>query len=471
MKKICIADMTLSSSSGAPSTQLSFKEKIEIAKHLENSGVDVIELHSIENEKTDTLLVRTVSSFAKNSIISVPVGTTPESVDIAANAVSAASRPRLRVCVPVSTVQMEYVYHMKPAAVIKHISEFVAKCRQSCQDVEFRALDATRAEPEFLSEAIKAAIEAGATTVTVCDNEGSMMPDTFANFVSDFIKTIPEISGVSLGILCENKYNMAVSAVMLAIRAGASEVKVAACDNSLPSLEMISQIIKDCGDRCGICSGLKYTELLRHTKQINWIKRADKTSIGSYESRAAVSDTNSEVMLTIDDDMSTVIRAVQNLGYDLSDEDNAKVYESFKKIADTKKVSSRELDAIVASVSLQVPPTYRLIDFLIASSNVTAPVAHVTLEKDGKELNGVCSGNGPIDAAFLAIEQIVGHHYELDDFQVQAVTEGRGSIGSTVIRLVAGGKIYSGNGISTDIIEASIMAYMSALNKIAYEEA
>ena len=97
-------------------------------------------------------------------------------------------------------------------------------------------------------------------------------------------------------------------------------------------------------------------------------------------------------------------------------------------------------------------------------------MAHVTLEKDGRELQGICVGNGPIDSAFLAIEQIVGHHYELDDFQIQAVTEGRQSLGSALIRLRSGGKIYSGNGISTDIIGASISAYLSAVNKVAYEE-
>ena len=178
------------------------------------------------------------------------------------------------------------------------------------------------------------------------------------------------------------------------------------------------------------------------------------------------------ICLDANDEIREVLKVVSQLGYDLSDEDGARVYEEFRRVAEKKHfVGTKELDAIVASTAMQVPSTYRIESYVINSGNVITATANLTLDKQGTKLRGVSVGDGPIDAAFLAIEQIIGHHYELDDFQIQAVTEGREAMGSALVRLRSGGKLYSGNGISTDIIGASIRAYISALNKIVYEEA
>ena len=166
------------------------------------------------------------------------------------------------------------------------------------------------------------------------------------------------------------------------------------------------------------------------------------------------------------------MKAAAKLGYDLSEEDGAKVYEAFSRIAARKeRVGAKELDAIVASAAMQVPPTYRLENYVITSGNTISATAHIKLEKNGVMKEGISLGDGPIDAAFLAIEQIAGHHYELDDFQIQAVTEGREAMGEAVVKLRSGGKLFSGRGISTDIVGASVHAYINALNKIVYEEA
>ena len=134
------------------------------------------------------------------------------------------------------------------------------------------------------------------------------------------------------------------------------------------------------------------------------------------------------------------------------------------------KLEAKELEAIIASSALQAPPTYHLVSYVVNSGNLVAATSHIVLEKEGKKIQGVCIGDGPIDASFLAIEQILGRHYELDDFQIQSVTEGREAMGDALVKLRAGGKLYSGRGISTDVIGASINAYLNALNKIAYEE-
>ena len=178
------------------------------------------------------------------------------------------------------------------------------------------------------------------------------------------------------------------------------------------------------------------------------------------------------VTLDEKDEIGEVIKVVRQLGYDLSEEDNAKVYEAFRRVV-TKKhfVGTKELDAIVAGTAMQVPSTYKIVNYVINSGNIITATANILLEKDGEKKRGVGTGDGPIDAAFAAIETIIGHRYELDDFQIQTVTEGRDSMGSALIKLRANGKVYSGNGLSTDIIGASIRAYISALNKIIYEEA
>ena len=158
------------------------------------------------------------------------------------------------------------------------------------------------------------------------------------------------------------------------------------------------------------------------------------------------------------------------LGYDLGDEDITKVWEAVKNIG-KEKVSARELDAIVATVALQVPPTYRVDSYMVNAGNMMKSTAQIRMTREDRVLEGVCAGDGPIDAAFIAIEQIIGRHYELDDFQIQSVTEGREAMGETIVKLRSGGRLYSGRGISTDIIGASIHAYVNALNKIVYEEA
>ena len=168
--------------------------------------------------------------------------------------------------------------------------------------------------------------------------------------------------------------------------------------------------------------------------------------------------------------VSTVSAAVRKLGYDLSEEDDERVFEAFRRVAAKKPVGAKELDAIVASSALQVPATYKLISYVINSGNVITASAHIELEKDGEKLSGIALGDGPIDAAFLAVEKILGHHFELDDFQIQAVTEGREAMGSALVKLRDNGKLYSGNGISTDIIGAAVRAYINALNKIVYGE-
>jgi 2-isopropylmalate synthase len=181
-------------------------------------------------------------------------------------------------------------------------------------------------------------------------------------------------------------------------------------------------------------------------------------------------DLGDSFMIPQDADQATVEGYVAQLGYELSEEDMGKVYDAYRRIAVHKPVSSLDLDIIIANSALDVPATYTVKDYVINSGNTISATANIYLEKDGQILNGLAVGDGPIDAAFRAFENILGHHYELDDFRISSVTEGREAMGKAFIKLRNDGKLFSGQGISTDIIEASIRAYVAAVNKIVYEE-
>ncbi len=469
MRTVKITDMTLRQCSNSAEISLSFKEKLEIAKYLDKMHVDIIETAPLTNKKTDALFMRTISTTLNNCVISIPVGYTTEDVDEAWASISKAKSPRLQVAVPLSTVQMEYVCRKKPAAVLEMIRELVTRCRALCGDVDFTADDATRSEPEFLRKAISIAIECGATTVTISDAAGTMLPDEFGAFVQELKRDIPQLESVNIAASCMNELNMSTACAVTAVKAGAGELKAAVSGDNVTTVSAIARIIKLRGDDSGIKCGVNTMEMQRLSKQIEWLTRAHKGSASPFDTGVQISS-GSEFFLNVYDDLESVRKASVSLGYDLSEDDLAKVFESFRGIADKKEVSARELEVIIASVALQVPPTYRLVSYVINSGNVINATSHIVLEKAGKALDGLCAGDGPIDASFLSIEQIVGTHYELDDFQIQAVTEGREAMGSAVVKLRSGGKLYSGRGISTDIIGASIHAYINALNKIVYEE-
>lgn len=438
----------------------SFKEKIEIARQLEKLNVDTVEISEIDNVKSDTLLIRTIASFVKGAVLSVAVGSTKQGIDNAVNALNTAAKPRLRIELPVSTVGMEYTCHKKAPKMLELISELVTYAKEKCDDVEFCAIDATRAEEDFLKEVINTAALSGANIVTICDTAAEMLPDDFGKFVGGVCK-----DGVAIGIMCDNKNGLAVADAVLAIKNGAEIVKTSVGGNNIP-LETFAAVIKNCGNNCDIESNIKITELNRILKQISWITDNTKNE------KIAVNSASAQDGLDLDanDDSDTVLAAVMKLGYDLSEEDAAKVYEEFLRVASKRKVTIPELDAIVATVALQVTPTYKLVNYVVNSSNVITSSAQITLEKDGENIQGISTGDGPIDAAFLALEQIMGTHFELDDFQIQSVTQGKEAMGSALVKLRKEGKLYSGNGISTDIISASIKAYINAVNKIVYEE-
>ncbi len=466
MRKIILTDTTMKRS-GEGGFSLSFREKIELCKLLDRLGADRIEVGEPVNPAIDGLLIKSLSTAASSARLTVAVPSVQDGgAEFVWSCLAEAKSPRLQVALPVSTVQMEYLCHKKPDAMLELIARRVAECRALCPDVEFSAGDAGRADRDFLKKAIDCAVESGATTVTVRDDAGTMLPDE----VCDFVRFVKEAVGdrAKLGVSVSDALYMAESCAVKAIEAGADEIKVVSCGCGAASLERLASVIAARGESLDVSCGIRVTELHRTAAQIERLCRSEKSRSTPFESGVREEE---DFVLNTHDDPEAVKKAAARLGYELTGDDAAKVYEAFRSVADKKEiVTAKELDVMIATCALQVPPTYKLESYLINSGNVITASSHIRLTKDGKTEDGICVGDGPIDASFLAIEKITGTHYELDDFQIRAVTEGREAMGETVVRLRYDGKLYSGRGISTDVVGSSIMAYVNALNKIVYEE-
>ena len=444
-----------------------FREKIEIARLLDGTGVDVIETGLFSGSRADALFLHTISPIVKNAAVSCRVKPDRESVRETWDAVRKAARPRLSVAVPVSTVQMEYICHKKPASVLELIAELVGEASSLCGEVEFAAIDATRADRAFLIKAVATALNAGASSVCICDSEGSLLPSEVPALFAD-IKKAAGIEGRMLSAEFSNTSGLGVACAVSSLREGVTQIKTAVGISRLPSLEAVASVFRSKEDALGCRTRLNHTVLNHSCRSIASMLQSSRTVLKAPLSEQVPPE--EDYKLNREDDFRTVSAAVTKLGYDLSAEDMAKVFEDFSRLSQKKTIGRRELEAIVAGSTMQYAPVYKLKSFVVTTGNLFSSEAQVCLEKDGRMLHGISLGDGPIDASFRAIESVIGHHFELDDFQIRAVTEGREAMGEAIVKLRKGGKLYSGIGLSTDIIGSSIHAYVSALNKIMSEE-
>ncbi len=461
MKKISITDITLKKLSAQREIALLFREKTAIAACADSLGADTVELAGVKNVREDTIIYKTIAQNVKNAVVAIPAGFTEGEINDTWECIKEAKKARLQIELPASTVQMEYTYHIKAEKMLEKIASLVKYAKEKCADVEFCALDATRADEDFLISAVKAAKENGATLITLCDDAGICMPEEIAVLV----KKIKAQTDIAVYVQVSDRINMAVACALEALKAGADGLKCAMAGNDVLLTGKISDAIDVCSARIGVQTGLKNTKIHADIDDM-----LSSISHQAYQMQENISE-KKKILLDSDATIAQVSQAAQVLGYDLSQADCGSVHKALMQICEKKgAVGAKELEALIAGNAMQAPSTYHLEGYTTTSSNITGSMSQVTLKCEGDNICGVSTGDGPIDSAFRAIEQCIGHHYELDDFQVQAVTEGKEALGSALVRLRNNGKLYSGNGISTDIVAASIRAYINALNKIVYEE-
>ena len=469
MVDIEIADITLREAEQVHSAKLSFKEKLETAKLLEKLQVDTIETGFVGDSPADAAFIRTLATTLESSILCVPVTLDKAGIDTAWAALSKAKKPRMNLIVPTSTVGMEYQNNLKASTLLSLTGETIAHCLTLCKDVEFTAADSVRSEPGFLASVLKSVIDAGAKTITLSDSVGELLPEELSAFISSTYELVPELKNVRLSLLCKDSLGLASAAVLSGINAGARQIKVSSgAGFSTLSLEQFLNVLKVRGETLGISYHVNTVALQRTSARLAALTSASDTA---RRSTSGIAESKTEDSgLPEDADIDRLRSHISSIGYDVSEDDLERIYIQFKEIARSKKVVNRDLEALIAETAGQAPPTYQLKSYVINSGSAIAATAYVEFIKDSEVKVSLSAGDGPIDAAFKAAEQIFGAHYELEEFQIQAVTGGREATGDTLVKLRHNGKLYSGRGVSTDIVGASIRAYLSAVNKILHEE-
>ena len=462
MKEIKISDITLKKISEDREVSLLFREKSAIASCADKIGAEVIEIPAVKSAREDKIIYKTIAQNVQNAVFAIPVGFNSDDIAVAWECVKDATSPRLQVEVPVSTIQMEYTYHVKQAKMLEKIAELTKAAKALCDDVEFSALDATRADEDFLITAVKEAEANGAGIVTICDDAGVSTPDDIAALVAKVKAAV----SIPVYVQVSDRINMAVASAFAAIKSGADGLKCAMAGKNVLVTGEISDAINACGAQ--IDAEIKLNNTKIHSSIDDMLSSINHDD---YENEKTISE-GKKILIDSDSTIAQVAQAASVLGYDLSDTDIGNVHKVIKQICEKKgAVGYKEFEAIIASSAMQAPSTYHFETYTTTSSNMSSSMSQITLKCNDEIICGVSNGDGPIDSVFRAIEQCIGHHYELDDFQVQSVTKGKEALGSALVRLRNNGKLYSGNGTSTDIVSASIRAYINALNKIVFEEA
>lgn len=457
--KVIICDETLRKNLTGKTLEMSFKEKLNVARHLDDLKVDIIGVGPVDDPKTDSILFRTISTFIKNAKISCSAKATKESIDLAYDVVKNSKDSIIAIEFPSTVMQMEYLYHKKPEKMLETIKELISYAKGLNVKVEAIFLDATRAEKAYLIDAVNAASEAD--YVSVMDSAGIALPSEFNEFVKDIRKNAKV---KCFGVGCSNSLSLASASVVTSIN-DVDFVKTTIFGNELPKLEDICEIVKTLGNKYKLEMNVDATKV---KDLINDIKNDHYTLNQPITSSQTVTDIKLLDKNVKEEELNEIIKT---LGYDLSVSDQNAVYEAFLNTVNKKaQIKLKELDVIIANVAMQVPQTYKLDSFVINSGNKIKSTSTITIYKGETELFGIAYGDGPIDASFKAIEQIIGRNFELDDFKIKSTTEGAESMGEALIKLRYNGKLYSGNGVSTDINGASIRAYIQAVNKIIYDE-
>lgn len=458
MQNIKICDITLSGKN--ENKKFSFKDKLNLAKKLDVLNVSTIEVGPVLDDQEEAILIRTIAKTTKNALLSCEAACDTASISKAFEVIGNANKKQISIQIPASSMQMEYITHKKSNKVLESILECVKFAKTLVDNVEVDFIDSTRSDDEFLEEAIKLSIESGATKVCLEDTAGVCMPEAFANKINDLKTKIPTLNDVSMSVLVNDSYSMGVACSLSAIASGVEEIKASVFNHNSPALDKLAQAINTLGKKINAKTDIDFTNL---GKIINELANSEDTikKVKNIANKDLIPNTSNI------EDLTSII---SSLGYELSSTDACSVYETFKMVSSKKDVTLNELEVMIASSVLQVPATYQIDSFVINSGNRIFSTASVSLIKNGTVLYGLSKGDGPIDAAFLAIESIMGHHYELEDFQIEAASQGREAMGEALVKLRYNGKLYSGIGVSTDIIGSSIRAFISAINKIAYEE-
>lgn len=500
-KTIKIFDTTLRDGEQSPGCSMNLKEKIEMAKQLERMKVDVIEAGFAISSPGDFVSVKAIAETIKDCSVASLARTTPEDIDRAWEALIDAADPRIHTFIATSPLHMEHKLLMTPDEVYERAVAMVGRASKYTSNVEFSAEDATRSDLTFLARVIEGVIKAGATTVNLPDTVGYTTPDEHYEFFMKLRELAPSMDKITISAHCHNDLGLGVANSLAAIKAGVTQIECTI--NGIgeragnAAMEEVVMALHTRKDILQADSKIETTEIMRSSSLLSRITgvkvQPNKAIVGenafaheagihqhgvmknreTYEimTPASVGLNKNNMVLGKHSGKHAFKDKLVELGYDLSAEEVTVAFEKFKVLADKKKkVYDQDIEALIAKEAVQVPKTYGLESFVINSGNTITSTAVIQVLKEGKIIEKVARGDGPVDAAFKAINKIVGMELKLDDYKLNSVTEGEDAQGDALVRILdESDKKYTGRGLSTDVIEASIYAYINAVNKMIYE--
>ncbi len=496
MRKILIFDTTMRDGEQSPGCTMNTREKVEIARQLDRLGVDVIEAGFPVSSPDDFEAVQKVAAQTKNAAVAALCRAVKNDIDTAWEAVKGAKRPRLHVFIATSDLHLEVKLNITRRQALEKIRECVSYARSLCEDVEFSGEDSTRSDREFLLECFNTAVDAGASTINIADTVGYILPEEMYSLVGYIRDNLHRKDEVILSVHCHNDLGMAVANSIAALRAGAGQVEGSI--NGIgeragnAALEEVIMALKTREAQLELTTGINTREIYRTSKLVSTVIGTkispNKPIVGrnafnheagihqhgvlknplTYEiiSPDSIGIYQSDLTLGKHSGRHAFVQRVEELGYILSDEAMERAFERFLSLADRKKnVTNKDIEAMVSALGYAIPETYRLHSFVVNSGTVISATAVVKLIKNGEEIEHVARGDGPIDAAFKAIDRIVKEGYQLVNYTIHSVTEGEDALGEVMVRLKKGDRTIVGRGLSTDIFEASLKAYINAINK------
>ncbi|MFH1784160.1 MAG: 2-isopropylmalate synthase [bacterium] len=503
--KILIFDTTLRDGEQSPGASLNTKQKLEIAKQLARLRVDIIEAGFPVSSPGDFEAVKLIAQSVKGPAIAGLARAKKLDIDACWGAVKHARKPRIHTFLATSAIHMKYKLKMSEKEVLKAAVEAVKYARKLTPDVEFSPEDAGRSEFSFLCKVVEAVIAAGAKTINIPDTVGYTTPSEFGERIANLIKIVPNSSKAIFSVHCHNDLGMATANSLAAVLNGARQVECTI--NGIgeragnASLEEIVMAIKTRSKFFKLSTGVKTDEIYKTSKLVSGLTgmpvQPNKAIVGAnafaheagihqhgvmsrkltYEimTPKSIGLKDSKLVLGKHSGRHAFKKRLEEMGYGLKGKKFEKTFGRFKVLADKKKdIFDEDIEAIIEDEISQIPETFTMDYINVTTGNQTIPTATVTVTKHDKakktsEQEAAC-GDGPVDAAYKAIDRITRVSSKLMDYSIRAVSRGKDAVGEVSIKVAHKNRIYSGRGVSTDIIEASARAYLNAINKIIFKK-
>ena len=495
--RIVIFDTTLRDGEQSPGASMSLDGKVKVANQLARLGVDIIEAGFPVSSPTQFDAVSAIAGQANGAIIAGLARAVKKDIDACIQSLKKAKKSRVHTFLATSDIHLEKKLEKTKSQALKMAVSAVKYAKGFIEDVEFSAEDASRSNKDFLFEIIEAVVDAGANVVNIPDTVGYTTPDEYGELVKDIMRKVRNINKTTISVHCHNDLGLGVANSLAAIVNGARQVECTI--NGIgeragnTSLEEIVMILKTRQDLYPFSTGIKTRELHRTSKLVSTVSgisvQPNKAIVGinafahesgihqdgvlkektTYEiiTPESVGFEKSRIVLGRHSGRHGLKARLKVIGIKLSDRQFKRAYERFLKLADKKKeVFDEDLEVIVDDEITTTSETYILEYFNIVSGNKTIPTATVSLKKGKQVFQEAACGDGPVDAAYKAIDRITRLKAKLVDYSLQAVTGGKDALGEVHVKVAVGNRTVSGRGASTDIIEASVKAYVNAMNRL-----